>query len=211
LTKSSIVNFVSRDPVLREKIRFLSRRQQLLSFTITEEPLVPPGQVDLYVIPSDFFRYSSVPDTLTRLRLPFIAYGPPEDLKSAFLFGCTDYLKDPWSPTELEIRVKKLLGDFKITLPWGALTYSPTILQTDFGQAELTFHEYRIFSLLAREQGTVVPREALFYALLGKPAHGSRAIDMHITNIRKKTRSILPAPEAQIIRSARTMGYFIPG
>jgi DNA-binding response OmpR family regulator len=150
-------------------------------------------------------------DILVRRRIPFIAYGPPEDLKSAFLFGSADYLKDPWSPAELEIRVKKQLGENKITFPWGSLFYRPTVVQSEFGRTELTFHEYQIFAMLAREQGNIVPREALFYALFGKPVPGSRAVDMHITKIRRKIRPVLPSREAQIIRSARNLGYYIPG
>ena len=142
--------------------------------------------------------------------VPVLCHGSPENLRNAFLTGCSDYMKDPWSIQELHCRVQRLLEGSAADLEWESLSLRPGCLAMDSRSVCLTVHEYLILSQLLRRRGDVVPREALCYALWGQPARGSRSLDVHISSIRKKIRALSPSGGDHSIRSVRGRGYFIP-
>ncbi|MCY4377579.1 MAG: hypothetical protein OXC31_27790, partial [Spirochaetaceae bacterium] len=40
---------------------------------------------------------------------PLIAFGPDSELPRLFLAGCADYLRDPWTPEEFELRALRTI------------------------------------------------------------------------------------------------------
>jgi two-component system, OmpR family, response regulator PfeR len=145
--------------------------------------------------------------------VPVIACGPPGLLQSAFLAGCADYLRDPWTPDELAIRALAILGRAprRHLFPWGVLRLQGCSLRGPGARVELTAVEARILEALLAGRGSPVPREALALCAWGRPApRGSRALDMHVSCIRRKVRDAFPASGPRFITSVRGEGYLVP-
>jgi hypothetical protein len=196
------INLVDCAPVLCERIRASLRRSPFL-FPATGEPL---PDADLYVAPARRAQ------EICLLAAPVIAWGPPALLRSSLIAGCADYMKDPWTPEELELRALAVLGreQRRYHFPWGALAFEGLGLRTPAGLVPLTLHEARILRALLRARGEPVPRSALSYCAGGAPGTaGSRAVDVHVASLRRKVRASVPAA-GRFILCARRQGYLVP-
>ena len=138
--------------------------------------------------------------------LSVLAYGPAAKLRSAWILGCADYMKDPWSMPELHFRLTRLADRTDIEVKGSKLRINLGTLSTDAGDVAISVEEYKILQLLLRHPGEVVPREAFFYAIWDRPEENSRAVDVHISHLRKKLRICFP--DTHIIRTARGIGYY---
>jgi hypothetical protein len=202
--KKLTVNLVGCDPVLCERIRASLRRSPFL-FRATDEPL-PDDEVDLYVVPAAEVRELPARGT------PVIGWGPAGLVRTAFLSGCDDYLKDPWTPEEFAMRAMATLArvERRFDFPWGTVSFEAKDLRTPAALISLTLHESRILRALLRGRGQPVPRAALAYSLTGTPLPpGSRAIDMHVAALRRKVRAVVPA-SGRFIVCVRGQGYMVP-
>jgi CheY-like chemotaxis protein len=198
------INLVSCDPVLCERIRASLRRSPFL-FHATDEPL-PGDEVDLYVVPA------AEVQGLSAGRAPVIGWGPAGMLRTAFLSGCEDYLRDPWTPEELSLRAMATLArvERRFDFPWGTLFFEAKDLQTPAGPISLTLHESRILRALLRARGQPVPRAALACLTAGTPGIvGSRAVDVHVAALRRKVREAVPLA-GRFIVCVRNQGYMLP-
>jgi DNA-binding response OmpR family regulator len=140
-----------------------------------------------------------------------IACGPAELLTGCFLAGCDDFLKEPWSPEELEWRLRKLVKrkTLSFAFPWGSFEIRGLELCTPAGSCLLCAQEQRILRMLATNRGEPVSRDALYYGIWGKPASAkSRVVDVHISSLRKKLFRLFPESDG-CIRSVRGVGYLI--
>lgn len=204
------VNIVGADPVLVERIRASLGRSPFY-FLDSPQPL-PPDEVDLYAAPVDIaVGMSDGQAGKGAVGRPVIAFGRAGMMRSSFLAGCADYLREPWSPEELGLRalaaLERVRGRFQF--PWGALILEGTVLETPAGPVALTFHEKKILKALLVNRGLPVPRQALSYILWGGPGPaGSRAIDAHVSSIRKKVAAAVPAA-GRLIRAVRREGYMV--
>jgi DNA-binding response OmpR family regulator len=95
--------------------------------------------------------------------------------------------------------------------PWGNLTFQGTEVISTNGSVNLSFQEYKILKILLQHRGIVVSREVLFYTIWntgGNPK--SRILDVHISSIRKKLKTVIPQNYCHhIITSIRGKGYII--
>jgi DNA-binding response OmpR family regulator len=174
----------------------------------TFEP-IDPSAFDAVILPAAML---GVPVSES-VWLPMIAYGDHNYLRQAFLAGCFDFLKDPWGPEELLFRLERLFRISHKPLEWQGLSLLGNILTADSGFREVLTHpEAAILKQLLSNQGEVVPREALFYAIWGRlPDNKSRAIDVHISSLRKKITRLLADNESiNPITSVRRIGYMVP-
>jgi two-component system response regulator CpxR len=75
-------------------------------------------------------------------------------------------------------------------------------------EVKLTTAEYDLLEALVRQAGTVVPREDLTRIVLGRRlAAFDRAIDMHVSNLRRKLGT---GPSgAERIKTVRNAGYIL--
>jgi DNA-binding response OmpR family regulator len=140
-----------------------------------------------------------------------IAFGAAELLMGCALAGCDDFLKEPWSPEELEWRLRKLVlrKTLNFTLPWGSFEIRGLELYAPTGRCLLCGQEQRILRMLVTNRGEPVSRDALFYGIWGKPAsERSRVVDVHISSLRKKLVRLFPESEG-CIHSVRGVGYLI--
>ena len=129
---------------------------------MSETPLKNEG-IDVYIKPVSFCKEISVKNQQD-VQIPTIFYGNSSFLRKAFLGGCVDYLKDPWTVEELEIRLTKILKSIKkkYDFPWGCISFAGTDVITEQGRCSLSYHEYILLHALIRQRGKVVPREVLF-------------------------------------------------
>jgi len=197
------VNLVAADRLLSERTR-ASLAGGPFTLRCTDEPL-PAGEADLWIVPA-----AAAAMTVAAARgAPVIAHGPAAGLRAAFLAGCVDYLREPWTPVELAERAAAAL-DRAGAVSIGGVRLEGTGLVGPRGSVELTGHQAAALRLLASRRGTVVDRTALAWALTGRPpAAGSRSIDVHVSALRAKLARITPAGGAPRIRAVRGRGYLL--
>lgn len=197
---------IGLDSVVFERVR-ASLRGSPFHFLLKEPPETRPAeQPDLYIAPAWALAELSATGT------PVIACGPSGLLRSAFLGGCADYLREPWTPEELELRALAVLSRAgrRFQFPWGTVSFEGKDLRTPGGIVALTHHESRLVRLLLRARGEPVPRSAIACDLWGSPARVSgRAVDMHVAAARRKVRRTVPEAGRFII-CVRGRGYMIP-
>jgi two-component system OmpR family response regulator len=175
-------------------------------FTLRSTPLpVGAGEADLWVVPAGI-----APEAVAAARgAPVVAHGPPGLLRAAFLAGCVDYLREPWTPGELAVRAAAALERGAV-LSCGGLRLEGARLSGPRGSTDLTGHQAAVLRLLAARRGTPVDRAALAWAVTGRPpARGSRSVDMHVSALRAKLAAVSPAGGGPRIRSVRGRGYLL--
>jgi hypothetical protein len=192
------------DPFLFERIGASLRRGPFLFVQAQDPP--PADEVDLYVVPA-----ATAPE-LPHYGPPVIAWGPAAMMRTSFLAGCEDYLRDPWTPEELGLRALAALTRVKkrCRFPWGEISFEGKDLLTPAGLTALTLHESRILAMLLRARGRPVPRLALAWSSGRTPSRAeSRAIDVHVSSIRRKLKAAVPRA-GRFIVSVRGQGYMVP-
>lgn len=198
------IRCIGMDALRKERISafFLGRSGFALSFS--SDP-VSAGNNDIEVLPAAFL--SSATTTIPAK----IAFGTSSELNGSFLNGCDDFLKEPWEPEELYWKIARILKGLHLDFPWGKISISPDRASSSFGSVELTFHEYRLLSLLSRFRGEAVSRETLLSHVSENVHPGSRTVDMHVSALRKKLDGLTPSVvRPTVIRSVRNTGYMIP-
>ncbi|KAF1853032.1 hypothetical protein Lal_00009217 [Lupinus albus] len=147
-------------------------------------------------------------DTLKELRqthqtpvIMLTARGSELDRVLGLELGADDYLPKPFNDRELVARIRAILrrshwseqqqntDNSSPTLEVDSLSLNPGRQEASFdGQTlELTGTEFTLLYLLAQHLGQVVSREHLSQEVLGKRLTPfDRAIDMHISNLRRK-------------------------
>jgi len=147
------------------------------------------------------------------------ARGDEVDRVVGLEMGADDYLAKPFSPRELVARMRAVLrrrpsavraaGDRERVLRVGDLVLDAGARTVRRGGEEvrLTGAEYALLEALVRAAGTVVGREALSRAVLGRrPAAFDRSLDVHASSVRRK---LGPLPEGgERIKAVRGSGYF---
>lgn len=130
------------------------------------------------------------------------ALGAEEDRVSGFRLGADDYLPKPFSMVELRVRIEAILRrvaldrrptPIAIAPVQDSLRFDDELCDVFYAEqaAGLTRSEYRLLETLNRNDDEVLSKAFLYQHVLqrGYAAH-DRSLDMHISQIRRKLKSI---------------------
>lgn len=137
------VNAVTEDAVLSKHLKQYGDRYRTLDIVCSASPL-PEHETDAYVVP-----ISAVEGLLTsRSRpptwLPVLVHGLQGQLQAAFLAGASDFLKEPWTVEELDLRVHRLTSAPAFALPWGKVQLFDGGVESQHARVALSTQEVRI-------------------------------------------------------------------
>ncbi len=157
-----------------------------------------------------------------RSNLPVLmltARGDDVDRIVGLEIGADDYLPKPFNPRELIARIRAILR--RVRQPEAAVSGSRGSklviddVELDSGSrmvrrggapVDLTAIEFNLLELLLRSAGTVISRNDLSKALLGRRfVPYDRSIDMHVSHLRRKLGA--KTGERERIKSIRGYGY----
>ena len=149
-------------------------------------------------------------------RVPVImltARGDEADRVVGLELGADDYVAKPFSPRELLARLRAVLRRAAPEAVAEKLSAAGITVDTGAREAwvdgkpvELTGLEIDLLTVLVKRAGRVVPRSALLeLAGRGDVSVGERAVDVHISRLRKK----LGDEAAARIRTVRGVGYVL--
>lgn len=204
-----IIQPTAANQPLIQKLTQYQKRNREINLTFTAEP-APEHETGIYVIHESRAFELLNPTERLKTWLPVICFGRGEHLKQSALLGCSDYLKEPWSPFELHFRISRLTPKSNYEFSWGIIYLTSMKVSFNDREIPLSAQEYRILRTLMQNRGRVVPRDVLYYSLWGKTGKGSRVVDMHISRIRNKLCMILKAEISnKLIRTVHHIGYTI--
>ena len=149
-------------------------------------------------------------------RIPVImltARGDEADRVVGLELGADDYVAKPFSPRELLARLRAVMRRVQPDTLAEKLSSAGITVDTGTREAwvegksvELTGLEIDLLIALLRRAGRVVPRSALLeLAGRGDVSVGERAVDVHISRLRKKLGDDPPTR----IRTVRGVGYVL--
>ena len=161
-------------------------------------------------------------DVLRRIRarsrtpvLMLTARGDTQDRVLGLELGADDYLPKPYDPSELAARIRAILrrsassadaAMSALAVDDVTLSASTRVVTRDAAPVELTTVEFDLLHVLMNAAGTVVPREELVRAVLGREfTPYDRSIDTHVCNLRRKIGRLADGTER--IKGIRGTGY----
>ena len=132
-----------------------------------------------------------------------------EDVLSGLEVGADDYMKKPFDPRELVLRIKKLLNR-ETKASTKQYIFKNIIIDTDKhivleGQTEITMSkkEYDLLLLLIKNKGLVLTRDKILDKVWQSNYYtGDRTVDMYISKIRDKVKTI-----SKDIQTIKGVGY----
>ena len=132
-----------------------------------------------------------------------------EDVLEGLKIGADDYLRKPFDPRELVLRVKKLLNTTK-AISTNKHQFKNIIIDTDKHivledniEIAMSKKEYDLLLLLIKNKGLVLTRDKILDRVWQSSYYtGDRTVDMYISKIRDKVKSI-----SKNIKTIKGVGY----
>lgn len=128
-----------------------------------------------------------------------------------FELGVDDYLAKPFSPRELVLRVKAILGRKCVpAIEASVFRAGPIVVDQDRhtmtldgAEVELTAMEFKLLLTLMKIPGRVLSRDELLSRIWGiESGVGSRTVDTHVRRLREKLGT-----SGEQIQTVRGVGY----
>ena len=123
-----------------------------------------------------------------------------DSISAGFDAGAVDYLKKPFDPEELALRIRHRFGAKEAATRYGNLTFDPQTGMVDTGDEAIHLGDVqqKIFAHLLANQGNIVPSETLF-EYMREP--GFNALRATISKLKKRL--------GVEIRNIRGEGYIL--
>lgn len=136
-----------------------------------------------------------------------------DDVVTGFKAGADEYMRKPFDPRELIVRVAKLLGKVESEKP-KIYKYKEVEVDTERytvseegENIDLSKKEFDLMLYLIENRGIVVTREKILDKVWSSNYYsGDRTVDVYIAKLREKLRSI-----AKDIRTVKGVGYKLDG
>ncbi len=153
-----------------------------------------------------------IQDIKIRTSLPIIALIADEILEDLDVNqNIDDFISTPYNPTELILRIKRILKREIVPDDHEAINYDGLLIDlascevsVEGKKVELTFKEYELLKFLAGNSGRVFTREALLDKIWGMDYFGGdRTVDVHIRRLRSK----IEKHGLSFIETVRNIGY----
>jgi len=197
------VLFVSKNRQLITKVKNSLKQFKNIDYShnYTLESVLNNHEVIIYPSLPFLKNVCNIKNELTEI----IIFGKQSLLKYCFQKGCHDYLKIPWDHEELLFRIsrnkhKNIYYKKDHTISLGA----DQILFINGFQVNLTYQEYLIIKILFKFPNSPISKDILYQAINFKDEINSRVVEVHISNIRKKSKNTI----FHII-NIRNIGYMI--
>lgn len=179
------------------------------SFDLIILDIMLPGKDGLEVL-KELRKHKSTPVLMLTAR------GDDIDRIIGLEMGADDYLPKPFNPRELQARLKAILRRVSLDqqspeniedIHYGPLTLSPQRREVCINHqpVALTSTEFTLTYYLLQHQGKAIDKNTLTQETLGRDlSRYDRAIDMHVSNVRRKLENAL------MIKTIRGIGYMVP-
>ncbi|MGH1466609.1 MAG: response regulator transcription factor [Cognatishimia sp.] len=132
------------------------------------------------------------------------------EAETAFLAGADDVIRAPFALRELALRLRARIGILADAAGEALLRDSSNWDSEAYiaSRAGLTAVEAQIAHILISNNGEVVTRDTLSYAMDQRPwDYGDRKFDVHVANIRKKLMAVFGAHVT--VNTVRSAGYVL--
>jgi len=125
--------------------------------------------------------------------------------------GADDYVTKPFSPREIALRIKKILGRSRNTaVPVEVIRFGELVVDTAKHEAslkgkpiELTATEFKLLAMLMERRGRVQTRDRLLTDVWGYEGDvDTRTVDTHVRRLREKL-----GKASDYIETVRGVGY----
>ncbi len=168
---------------------------------------LPAGRPDLMLcdlrLPGEsFLSFLESPQASLMEGIPFIVVSSLDDtdaLRKCFAKGALDYITKPFGKGELLVKTEFILnrpGSQANSSPYSrprGLRIDPSTMRVHHGEATsalLTAKEFQILSLLQEAPQHAVSRNEIVQKVWGNVKVGSKTLDVHIFNLRRKLNPI---------------------
>lgn len=201
------VHLIAVPPILANQIRFATAGASDLQLSWSPRLNRVPVS-DVVVLPVSLISALQNRSPVVWASAVVLAFGPAEMLPVGFALGAHDVLRDPWTADEL---IARLRARFRVQLH-ARLQARMTLDTVGFGidvTGNLSPTRRRLLAVLVGNCGRVVPRPVLASVLPGRSATDSRAIDVHISAIRKEIAGSPGALSGCLIDAVRGEGYVL--
>lgn len=161
---------------------------------------------DFIVLPAE--DYLSLPRSLVTAPfrgIAYLAYGSNDLMEPAFERGCADYLREPWTPSELFARVHRLAKK-KFFIEGRLFELRGTCLIGDKAFVDLRESERTLLEILLKSAPFPVPRDIAVAALLRCPPGGRKDLGPCVISLKRKMETVESGLSSRL-HAIRGFGY----